>query len=416
MPLETGDFIPELDPNNPLGADNVSLGDDHLRLLKRAVTGSFPAFVGTNAIPKSVALTEDQINDTALQSESPTFTGAIGLTIAADNPKLVITDDNALLDEKNYVLNANGGIFGIHTADDATPGVNVEAAFLINRTGSVIDDITFDHLSIHNASVRFDAGALILENNLNISGIPLSGIGSVRFARFNPSDVWEIGQASSAVQGHEYDCGSTGSVHRFEVSNSHILNIGDEGIVLQDAMRIQIRNDADTADIFLIGRSNTSDTMVIGDANVADIQYFSRSGNSAHRFFNAGIEVARWKDADDGGGSVIDRNNVLQSIGFRGGSEIGGATTTDALQSWEDRPVNFGSGGTVTFNTLTGGTQFTLTNRGGPLTLLEGTATIRWLNGDGINHTGDRTVISSSVVQCLYRGASAVEIWGNGIS
>ncbi len=75
MPLETGDHIPELDPNNPLGSDAVSLGDDHMRLIKRAVTGSFPAFVGTTATPKSVTLTEDQINDAALKSVDQTITG-----------------------------------------------------------------------------------------------------------------------------------------------------------------------------------------------------------------------------------------------------------------------------------------------------------------------------------------------------
>ena len=52
MPLETGDFIPELDANNPLGADNVSLGDDHMRLLKRCSLGSFSACVGPAALPQ----------------------------------------------------------------------------------------------------------------------------------------------------------------------------------------------------------------------------------------------------------------------------------------------------------------------------------------------------------------------------
>ena len=76
MSLETGNFIPELDPNNPLGSDPKSEGDDHLRLLKRAVSNSFPAFVGTIATPKQVDLTEDQINDAALKSEAAAISGA----------------------------------------------------------------------------------------------------------------------------------------------------------------------------------------------------------------------------------------------------------------------------------------------------------------------------------------------------
>ena len=73
MPLEAGTFIPELNANNPLGADPKSEGDDHLRLIKRCTLGSFPAFVGNAGDPKSVSLTEDQINDAALKSETATI-------------------------------------------------------------------------------------------------------------------------------------------------------------------------------------------------------------------------------------------------------------------------------------------------------------------------------------------------------
>ena len=76
MPLESGNYIPELDSANPSGSDPKSEGDDHLRLLKRAVTGSFGAFEGTTAAPKSVTLTEDQINDAALKSEANVFSDA----------------------------------------------------------------------------------------------------------------------------------------------------------------------------------------------------------------------------------------------------------------------------------------------------------------------------------------------------
>ena len=84
MPLETGNFIPELDDNNPLGADNVSLGDDHIRLLKRCVQGSFPAFVGNTGTPKSVTKTEDEINDTAEKSVAETIGGAWSFSVSID--------------------------------------------------------------------------------------------------------------------------------------------------------------------------------------------------------------------------------------------------------------------------------------------------------------------------------------------
>jgi len=42
MPLETGDYITDLVPTNPLGTDPKSEGDDHLRLVKKTVQQSFP--------------------------------------------------------------------------------------------------------------------------------------------------------------------------------------------------------------------------------------------------------------------------------------------------------------------------------------------------------------------------------------
>jgi len=42
MGLETGTQIQDLNPAWPLGSDDVSQGDDHLRLIKECLQGSFP--------------------------------------------------------------------------------------------------------------------------------------------------------------------------------------------------------------------------------------------------------------------------------------------------------------------------------------------------------------------------------------
>lgn len=42
MPLETGSFINDLTPSNPPGSDPAGQGDDHLRLIKTTVQGTFP--------------------------------------------------------------------------------------------------------------------------------------------------------------------------------------------------------------------------------------------------------------------------------------------------------------------------------------------------------------------------------------
>jgi len=51
MGLETGDFIDDLDRDWPLSSDNVSEGDNHLQLIKRALQYTFP--MGTSTVPTS---------------------------------------------------------------------------------------------------------------------------------------------------------------------------------------------------------------------------------------------------------------------------------------------------------------------------------------------------------------------------
>lgn len=46
MPLETGDHISDLVETNPPGTDNVSQGDDHIRLIKHVLKTTFPNIDG----------------------------------------------------------------------------------------------------------------------------------------------------------------------------------------------------------------------------------------------------------------------------------------------------------------------------------------------------------------------------------
>ena len=81
MPLESATYIPELTQTNPVGAsDPKSAGDDHLRLIKKVLLNSFGAFVGTAGTPKSVTLTEDQINNAALKAAVATISALWNFT------------------------------------------------------------------------------------------------------------------------------------------------------------------------------------------------------------------------------------------------------------------------------------------------------------------------------------------------
>lgn len=51
MGLETGTEIPDLNTAWPLGSDDIELGDDHLRLIKTCILGSFPGMTAPWSAP-----------------------------------------------------------------------------------------------------------------------------------------------------------------------------------------------------------------------------------------------------------------------------------------------------------------------------------------------------------------------------
>lgn len=78
MGLESATYIPELTNTNPIGAsDPKSEGDDHIRLLKKTILNTFGSFVGTAGVPKSVTLTEDEINDCLQKAINNTLVGRL---------------------------------------------------------------------------------------------------------------------------------------------------------------------------------------------------------------------------------------------------------------------------------------------------------------------------------------------------
>lgn len=77
MALETGTYISDLVSTNPASGDNVSQGDDHIRLLKSTVKQTFPNISG------AVTPTHTQINNALADFVEGTFTPVISGTTAA---------------------------------------------------------------------------------------------------------------------------------------------------------------------------------------------------------------------------------------------------------------------------------------------------------------------------------------------
>lgn len=163
MSLETASFIPELNVLNPVGAsDPKSQGDDHLRLIKTAVLGSFPSFVGTASTPKSVSLTEDQVNDAALKSAIATISALWNFTtkptinseLAAVEPILQnIQNGNytlVLTDAAKHIYKASGAANTITIPANASVAFKIGTAIpIVNQSGGDVSiAITTDALTL----------------------------------------------------------------------------------------------------------------------------------------------------------------------------------------------------------------------------------------------------------------------------
>jgi len=72
MAVETGDYISDLVPTAPNGADPVAQGDDHLRLIKKVLQGTFNGLIGPlmtklkGSLRVPVGLTADRDSPTEL--------------------------------------------------------------------------------------------------------------------------------------------------------------------------------------------------------------------------------------------------------------------------------------------------------------------------------------------------------------
>jgi hypothetical protein len=51
MALESGTYVKDLVDTNPTGTDPISLGDDHIRLIKEVLGNSFPSNISAATVP-----------------------------------------------------------------------------------------------------------------------------------------------------------------------------------------------------------------------------------------------------------------------------------------------------------------------------------------------------------------------------
>jgi len=136
MAKETATYISQLVATNPVASDSVSVGDDHLRMLKTVLKTQFSGLSGTTAVTATEAeMNYLDIATLGTSADSKVLTQASGVvTIAGDvvvsgtTPKVTIGDAGA----EDTMLAFDGNAVDFHvslddTADDLVIGTGTTA-------------------------------------------------------------------------------------------------------------------------------------------------------------------------------------------------------------------------------------------------------------------------------------------------
>ena len=165
MAKETATYISQLVATNPVASDSVSVGDDHLRMLKTVLKTQFSGLSGTTAVTASEAeMNYLDIATLGTSEDSKVLTQASGVvTIVGDvkitgtTPLLTIGDAGA--EDTTILFDGNAKDFHIALDDSADK--------LIIGEGSTVG--TNEILSITDDTVTIGDGAAV-DTYLNFDG------------------------------------------------------------------------------------------------------------------------------------------------------------------------------------------------------------------------------------------------------
>jgi hypothetical protein len=276
MPLEGGDgFISGLVVTNPVNAtDQVAQGDDHLRLIKTALKGSFPnisgAVTGTQAelnildgatlstaelnILDGVTLTAAQINNAALQAQSNVFTTG-RLDVASASADLYWVETDAAANNSRWRAHVNFEEWSLDLVDDAITAAT--SVIRVARTNNTAD---------------------ILE----LSAAILSMIGPLTTPNTTASEVGYKG-APQNIQNGDYgivltDCGKT--IYKASGGAGETITIPANGTIaipVGSIIRVVNRGGGDlsiaiTSDTLELAGAGTTGTRTLADKGVAVLE------------------------------------------------------------------------------------------------------------------------------------------------
>lgn len=137
MPLESANYINQLNPANPLSTDSVSQSDDHLRTIKLALKNTFPN------LDAPVTLSPAQMNSPIPQGVIVLWSGALanvplGFALCnGSNGTPDLRDKFVVGAGTTYAVNATGGSASTGMAGSHTHTINSATAVLALTTTQV---------------------------------------------------------------------------------------------------------------------------------------------------------------------------------------------------------------------------------------------------------------------------------------
>jgi len=268
MGIETGNFINNLNSANPLSSDDVSEGDDHLRLLKNVLKKTFPA--GTND-----AGPEQAVQILIAKSSAPTIGGnaaqSMGLLwLDTTNNCLKIRNQAndawitlAVNPEVNNSIDVNAGtidgatigatsastgkfstlnvagdgatVTGIKDEDDMSSNSNVKLATQQSIKAYVDSQVTAQDLDVNtdsgNIDIDLDSEALVIAGG---EGIDTSGSGTTVTIAGEDASSSNKGIASFSTDNFSVSSGAV-TIKDAGVANAELANMAANTVKVRDA-------------------------------------------------------------------------------------------------------------------------------------------------------------------------------------
>ena len=363
MAKETATYISQLVATNPVASDSVSVGDDHLRMLKTVLKTQFSGLTGTTAISSSEA--ELNLLD--------------GLTSVGDASGPGSSVDNAI------------------ARFDGTGGKTLQ-----NSTVTISDDppvVTVGDGTAEDIAIKFDGNAKDFHIALDDSADKLI-IGEGSTVGTNPilsitDDTVTLGDGAAVDTAIVFD-GNAKDFHIALDDSADKLIIGEGSTV-------------GTNEILSI----TDDTVTIGDGAAVDT-YLNFDGNAAD--FRIGIDDGT--DKLEIGGGVAHGTAAGISMDVNGDMTLGGGMVCSdevisrpELKDYAESYTASSGSGSTTLD-LTNGNVFQHTASGGNVTFVfsnppgsgnAGSLTLKW-----IQDSSDRTITWPGAVD--WAGGSAPSV------